>query len=197
MSFNFTVKIHGGNEDQPENIKELKPRKPRNKRRYKTKKTQATRKSNRLSKRKTAGSPKETKVAQDETENSALNSLFGQIRSNAKWIALSLGGIMATIVVATIAFFLCSDQGLQMDNLEQIMDHSNLLDVLSENFSIPIGIVLALVALFFYVWLVDYMNIWNTTSLTRFKFVLTFIPYNLFEIFWSILFNLKWIKETF
>ena len=64
---------------------------------------------------------------------------------------MSLGGTMATIVVATIAFLLWSDQGLQMDNLEQIMDHTNLLDSLSENFSIPIGIVLALMALFFYV----------------------------------------------
>ena len=51
----------------------------------------------------------------------------------------------------SIAFLLWSDQGLQMDNLEQTMDHTNLLDSLSENFSIPIGIVLALMALFFYV----------------------------------------------
>ena len=85
------------------------------------------------------------------TEDSASNSLFGQIRSNAKRIVMSLGGTMATIVVATIAFLLWSDQGLQMDNLEQTMDHTNLLDSLLENFSIPIGIVLALVALFFYV----------------------------------------------
>ena len=151
MSSKLTVKIPGENEDQPENIKELKPRKPRNMRRYKTRKTQATRKSNRPSKRKTAESPKETKVSQDETENPASNSIFDRIRSNAKWIALSLGGIVATIVIATIAFVLWSDQGLDMDNLEQIMDHSTLLDSLSENFSIPVGIVLALMALFFYV----------------------------------------------
>ena len=159
MSSKLTVKIPGENEDQPENIKELKPRKPRNKRRNKTRKTQATRKSNRLSKRKTAGSSKETKGTQDETEDPASNSLFGHIRSNAKWIALSLGGIMATIVAAAIAFFLWNDQGLQMDNLEQIMDHTNLLDSLSENFSIPIGIVLALMALFFYVWFDNSMTI--------------------------------------
>ena len=191
MSSKLTVKIPGENEDQPENIKELKPRKPRNKRRYKTRKTQATRKSNRLSRHKTAGSPKETKGSQDETEDPASNSLFGQIRSNAKWIVLSLGGIMATILAAAIAFFFWSDQGLQMDNLEQIMDHTNLLDSLSENFSIPVGIVLALMALFFYVWLDNSMTIWNTTFLTHFKSVLTFIAYDLFEILWSILFNLK------
>ena len=153
MSSKLTVKIPGENEDQPENIKELKPRKPRknNKRRYKTKKTQATRKSNRLSKHKTAESLKETKVSLDEPENPASHSHFGWIRSNAKWIALSLGGIMAAIVVATISFFLWSDQGLQMDNLEQIMDHGTLLNVLSEHFSIPVGIILALIAFFFYV----------------------------------------------
>ena len=98
---------------------------------------------------------------------------------------------MATILAAAIAFFLWSDQGLQMDNLEQIMDHTNLLDSLSENFSIPVGIVLALMALFFYVWLDNSMAIWNTTFLTHFKSVLTFIAYDLFEILWSILFNLK------
>ena len=112
MSSKLTVKVPGENEDQPENIKELKPRKPRNKRRYKTKKPQATRKSNRLSNstRKTPKSPKETKVSQDETENPTSNMYLNWIRSNAKWIALSLGGIMATIVIATIVFFLWSNQ---------------------------------------------------------------------------------------
>ena len=110
MSSKLTVKVPGENEDQPENIKELKPRKPRNKRRYKTKKPQATRKSTRLSTRKTPKSPKETKVSQDETENPTSNLHFDWICSNAKWIALSLGGIIATIVIATIVFFLWSDQ---------------------------------------------------------------------------------------
>ena len=110
MSSKLTVKVPGENEDQPENIKELKPRKPRNKRRYKTKKPQVTRKSNRLSTRKTPKSPKETKVSQDETENPTSNMYLDWIRSNAKWIALSLGGIIATIVIATIVFFLWSDQ---------------------------------------------------------------------------------------
>ena len=103
---------------------------------------------------------------------------------------------MATILAAAIAFFLWSDQGLQMDNLEQIMDHTNLLDSLLESFSIPVGIVLALVALFFYVWLDNLMTIWNTTFLTHFKFVRTFIAYDLFEILWSILLALDGSIDT-